>query len=101
MGAESSALDRGSVPGQEDVHTGLREKGRAEIEAEPQAEADWVAHNLDVAGHHLRSSCSSWYTGENIAGKPKVFMPYIGGFPRYADRCEEIAVNGYEGFRLA
>jgi cyclohexanone monooxygenase len=78
----------------------LREAGRAEIEPTEEAEADWVAHNLDVAGHHLRSSCSSWYTGENIAGKPRVFMPYIGGFPRYVDRCEEIAANGYEGFRV-
>ena len=84
-----------------DCISGLREGGRAEIEPTPEAEADWVAHNLDVAGAHLRSSCSSWYTGENIAGKPKVFMPYIGGFPRYVDRCEEIAANGYEGFRLA
>ena len=73
----------------------------AEIEPTTEAEAEWVAHNLDVAGHHLRSSCSSWYTGENIAGKPKVFMPYIGGFPRYVDRCDEIAASGYEGFRVA
>ena len=79
----------------------MRDRGRAEIEPTPEAEADWVAHNLDVAGAHLRSSCSSWYTGENIAGKPKVFMPYIGGFPRYVARCDEIAANGYEGFRMA
>ena len=78
----------------------MRGQGKAEIEPTPEAEADWVAHNLDVAGAHLRSSCASWYTGANIAGKPKVFMPYIGGFPRYVDRCEEIAANGYEGFRV-
>ncbi len=83
-----------------DCITSLREQGRHEIEPTEEAEADWVAHNLDVAGAHLRSSCSSWYTGANIAGKPKVFMPYIGGFPRYVDRCNEIVANGYEGFRL-
>jgi cation diffusion facilitator CzcD-associated flavoprotein CzcO len=83
-----------------DCITAMRETGQAEIEPTEEAEADWVAHNLDVAGAHLRSSCSSWYTGENIAGKPKVFMPYIGGFPRYVARCDEIAANGYEGFRL-
>ncbi|MEM7212207.1 MAG: cyclohexanone monooxygenase, partial [Pseudomonadota bacterium] len=70
------------------------------IEADRDAEAEWVAHNLDVAGAHLRSSCSSWYTGENIAGKPKVFMPYIGGFPRYVAKCNEVTENGYEGFSL-
>jgi cation diffusion facilitator CzcD-associated flavoprotein CzcO len=84
-----------------DCIAAMRAAGRAEIEPTPEAEAEWVAHNLDVAGAHLRSSCSSWYTGENIAGKPKVFMPYIGGFPRYVDRCDEIAAQGYEGFRSA
>lgn len=74
--------------------------GKSEIEAQAEAQADWVAHNLDVAGAHLRSSCASWYTGENIAGKPKVFMPYIGGFPRYLAKCEEVAIAGYAGFTI-
>ena len=68
------------------------------IEATEEAQADWTAHNLEVAGAHLRSSCSSWYTGENIAGKPKSFMPYIGGFPRYREFADSVAQNGYEGF---
>jgi cyclohexanone monooxygenase len=84
-----------------DCLEGMRADGRVEIEPKPEAEAEWVAHNLEVARAHLRSSCSSWYTGENIAGKSKVFMPYIGGFPRYVARCEEVAANGYEGFHLA
>jgi hypothetical protein len=25
-------------------------------------------------------------------------MPYIGGFPRYVERCNEIAAGGYQGF---
>jgi cyclohexanone monooxygenase len=29
-----------------------------------------------------------------------VFMPYIGGFPNYVERCNEIAANGYQGFVL-
>jgi hypothetical protein len=37
----------------------------------------------------------------NVPGKPRVFMPYIGGFPKYIERCNEIAANGYEGFALA
>ena len=78
--------------------TKMREKGVRELEVEPKAEDDWVDHNLDVAGQHLRSSCSSWYTGENIAGKPKVFMPYIGGFPQYVQHCERVVANDYEGF---
>jgi hypothetical protein len=28
-------------------------------------------------------------------------MPYIGGFPVYAEKCEAIATKGYEGFALS
>jgi hypothetical protein len=36
-----------------------------------------------------------------VPGKPRVFMPYAGGFANYADRCAEVAGNGYEGFFFA
>jgi cyclohexanone monooxygenase len=36
--------------------------------------------------------------GANIPGKPRVFMPYIGGVGRYREHCDEIAAKGYEGF---
>ena len=39
--------------------------------------------------------------GANVPGKPRVFMPYIGGFPAYLERCEAVVKNGYEGFAVA
>ncbi|MDF1731863.1 MAG: NAD(P)/FAD-dependent oxidoreductase [Minwuia sp.] len=75
--------------------------GLKRIEAEPEAEEAWVAHGDQVAGLTLRSTCSSWYIGANIPGKPRVFMPYIGGFPAYLDKCAKVVANGYEGFRLS
>jgi cation diffusion facilitator CzcD-associated flavoprotein CzcO len=77
----------------------LRERGQVEIEAELDAENSWMEHNREVGEAHLRSSSASWYTGENIKGKPVGFMPYIGGFPQYRKKCEEAASNGYQGFR--
>ena len=77
----------------------MRERGQTEAEIAAEAESQWVAHNAEVAGVHLRSSCASWYTGENIAGKPKVFMPYIGGFPRYVEACEAVAAGDYAEFQ--
>ena len=44
---------------------------------------------------------NSWYMGANIPGKPRVFMPYIGGVGVYRQTCDAVAANGYEGFRLA
>ncbi|QQS10822.1 MAG: NAD(P)/FAD-dependent oxidoreductase [Rhodospirillales bacterium] len=79
----------------------MRARGLKRIESEPAAEDEWVAHNLEVAGNTLRSSCSSWYLGANVPGKPRVFMPYIGGFPAYVQKCEAVVRNGYEGFALA
>ena len=71
------------------------------IEAEEQPEEAWVVHNNEVAGRSIRSSCASWYTGANIPGKPSVFMPYVGGFPAYVEKCEQVVQEGYAGFALS
>ena len=62
------------------------------------AEDAWVSHVNELADASLRSTTDSWYVGANIPGKPRVFMPYIGGFPKYVDMCERVVANGYEGF---
>ena len=43
----------------------------------------------------------SWYVGANIPGKPRVFMPYIGGLPAYIQRCEAVVAGDYAGFALS
>jgi cyclohexanone monooxygenase len=77
-----------------------RRRGIGLIEPSIEAEDAWVQHVAELAGQTLRYTCGSWYLGVNIAGKPRVFMPYIGGFPRYVERCNEIAANNYAGFVL-
>ena len=78
----------------------LRTRGMTRIEPTHEAEEAWVAHVCEVAGPNLRAVCSSWYVGANVPGKPRVFMPYIGGFPQYVARCEEVVAAGYAGFEL-
>jgi len=78
----------------------LRSHGVSCMEAEPQAEDDWVAHVNEVAYTTLYPQANSWYMGANIEGKPRVFMPYIGGVGVYRERCDGVAARGYEGFRL-
>ncbi len=70
------------------------------IEPSKEAENSWVDHNQDVAKDHVRSSCNSWYIGANIEGKARIFMPYVGGFPEYVKKCNEVSKNNYEGFHL-
>jgi cation diffusion facilitator CzcD-associated flavoprotein CzcO len=79
----------------------MREKGIALIEPRREAEDHWVTHVNEVAAAHLRSACNSWYIGANIPGKQRVFMPYIGGFPAYQKKCQEVVAAGYEGFALS
>jgi cation diffusion facilitator CzcD-associated flavoprotein CzcO len=84
-----------------DVVGHMRDRQLGQIEPVPAAEEAWVAHVAEAAARTLRYTCSSWYLGVNIPGKPRVFTPYIGGFPKYVQRCNEIAANGYEGFVLS
>lgn len=37
----------------------------------------------------------------NIPGKPRVFMPFIGGFGVYGAICADVAASGYKGFTLS
>ncbi len=68
------------------------------IEASEEAQAGWVAHVNEVGNSTLYPRSKSWYTGANIAGKPRVFMPYVGGVGAYRQICLDIANKGYEGF---
>jgi cyclohexanone monooxygenase len=38
--------------------------------------------------------------GANIPGKPRIFMPYIGGVGVYRQICDDVAAKGYEGFAM-
>jgi cyclohexanone monooxygenase len=81
-----------------DCLTHLRDTGQIRIEPEAQAETEWVQHNNDVANATLYPLANSWYVGANIPGKPRIFMPYVGGVQRYKAECDAIAANGYKGF---
>jgi cyclohexanone monooxygenase len=78
----------------------MRSRGFDRIEASPQAERDWVEHVNQVADSTLYPLANSWYMGANIPGKPRVFMPYVGGYDRYKRHCDAVAAKGYEGFVL-
>ena len=78
----------------------MQQRGTNLIEAETDAQDRWVAHVNEVADRTLFPLANSWYLGANIPGKPRVFMPYVGGVVPYRQKCDEVAANGYEGFRI-
>ncbi len=71
------------------------------IEPYLKSQDDWVKHGNEIASKTLRYSCSSWYLGANVPGKPRVFMPFIGGMPAYREKCSAVVAMGYEGFKLS
>jgi cation diffusion facilitator CzcD-associated flavoprotein CzcO/acetyl esterase/lipase len=77
----------------------LRAEGMTAIEPTPTAEAGWMTHVNDCAQITLFPGAASWYTGANVPGKPRVFLPYIGGVDMYRKACDDVAASEYLGFR--
>ena len=78
----------------------LDRQGHATIEPTADAQEVWVRHVNEVGHMTLYPLAPSWYMGANVPGKPRVFMPYIGGVGVYRQKCDEVAATGYEGFAL-
>jgi cyclohexanone monooxygenase len=71
------------------------------VEADPAAQDDWVDHVAEVGHATLYPVADSYMTNANIPGKPRVFMPYLGGFGAYGERIAQVAAQGYPGFVLS
>jgi cation diffusion facilitator CzcD-associated flavoprotein CzcO/acetyl esterase/lipase len=78
----------------------LHGQGVERIEATETAEAGWVQHVNDCADITLYPTANSWYMGANVPGKPRVFLPYIGGVDGYRGVCDEVVERDFLGFRL-
>jgi cation diffusion facilitator CzcD-associated flavoprotein CzcO len=79
----------------------LRDRGHATIDANVEAEDAWVDHVNEVGHMTLYPRANSWYMGANVPGKPRIFMPYVGGVFTYRQKCDDVVAKGYEGFTLA
>jgi hypothetical protein len=53
----------------------------------PRTARCWVAHTNDSFAN-------------NIPGKPRRVLVYLGGAPTYRATCDEVVDRGYEGFVL-
>ena len=76
----------------------IDENGISRFGATPAQENEWAAEIDTAASRTMHSRTDSWYTGANIPGKPRTLLMYVGGFPRYSDRCTRAADEGYTEF---
>ena len=79
----------------------MDEHGLRTVEADVDAEAEWMQHVYDIAAHTLMIKANSWYVGSNVPGKPRIFMPFAGGLDVYRNMTDEIARDDYRGFHFA
>ena len=82
-----------------------RAHGIERIEAEPQAEREWVEEVIAAHERLLFRRSKGWFTGynPNIAGRGEGtvrYHAYFGGAPRYKDRITSIAEAGYAGISM-
>jgi cyclohexanone monooxygenase len=83
-----------------DLISHARDTGTERVEVAPEAESSWVRHVAETAEATLLPLANSWWNGANVAGKPRVFMPYAAGLGRYGEVLDAVARKGYEGFEL-
>ncbi|MBT4487721.1 MAG: NAD(P)/FAD-dependent oxidoreductase [Rhodospirillaceae bacterium] len=76
----------------------MRADGLATIAPTLPAQDEWVEHVNVVAHRTLFPKAASWYMGANIPGKPRIFMPYVGGAGTYRKICDDVVADGYKGF---
>jgi cation diffusion facilitator CzcD-associated flavoprotein CzcO len=79
----------------------LRERGITRIEANADAEDEWVRHVNELGDQTLLVTANSWFVGANTPGKARSMLMYAGGPKLFRERCDGVAANGYEGFTLS
>jgi cation diffusion facilitator CzcD-associated flavoprotein CzcO/acetyl esterase/lipase len=82
-----------------DTIQSMRDDGYTTIEPTRPAEEGWNQHVNDCADITLFPRANSWYMGANVPGKPRVFLPYVGGVDLYRATCDRVIAEDYLGFR--
>ncbi len=81
-----------------------RERGLTRVEATAEGSVAWTEHVLEASEGLLFTEVDSWMTGvnRNVEGKQvRRIMRYSGGHPKFRERCEMVAADGYRELALA
>ncbi len=78
----------------------LRAEGLDTIAALGDAEEAWVSYVNDAGDLTLFPKANSWYMGSNVPGKPRVFLPFVGGVGACGRVWDVVVARGYLGFEM-
>ncbi|KIX97093.1 uncharacterized protein Z520_07207 [Fonsecaea multimorphosa CBS 102226] len=71
------------------------------IEPTRAAEEKWRKINNDATAETLMVKAKTWYMGDNVPGKPREALNYMGGLGLYEKLLKDCTAAGYEGFKLS
>jgi cyclohexanone monooxygenase len=69
----------------------------AVVEPTEEAQASWMELVNTEANKTLYPKCRSWYNGDNVDGKARQFLPFVG-FNKYQGHIDRVANEDYAGF---
>ena len=81
-----------------------RDRGLTLIDATATGAVAWTAHVIAASEGLLFTEVDSWMTGinRNVEGKQvRRIMRYSGGHPKFRERCDRVAAEGYRELVLA
>ena len=75
------------------------EQGARSIEPKGESIDGWMAPGRrDLQHDPGAQGQQAWWSGENIPGKPKQFLYFLGGFAMYRDLCEQELAEGLQDY---
>ncbi len=79
----------------------VRDAGAATIEPTAEAEQSWTEHVNETADMTLFPLAKSWYMGDNVPGKARRPLLYLGGFNTYIREVDDVLARDFAGFAIA
>lgn len=81
----------------------LNDSGYSRVEADSEAEEEWLEHVKSFYEGSMIANTKSWFTGynSNVEGHDILrHMIYLGGAPAYRQKLNEVKAAGYTGFKF-
>lgn len=78
----------------------MRDNNIRTVNPTSEVEKKWADDVSKIANTSLLPTAKSWYMGDNIPGKKREMLIYLGGVPAYYNFIGECAAKGYEGFEF-
>ena len=78
----------------------IRDNGQTRIEADAEDAEKWTEQVGLVASKTLAANVRNYSFGDNVPGKPHVYVAYAGTLPEFVERLDMTEAQGYPGFHI-